>query len=494
MRSTVQDNIINNDHETPAVISEVGKTALYYEYTLVNVKEDNVIEKTLTALINDPDVTDESLKKVTYYLVQRFFIKSANERKENIDLISEIPNAFNKLIDTVPPEKLNKPILIKYLNLYLSHTISTQEDQVKLFDGYGKVLEGFMQKLIAQHKDGESGGIQAKELVIDQIYQNIDSINSSIVVTKEPSKKKAKTKIDLWINKIFKNDIIKEALDVIVALEDYCQEEAELSKQRVGFLKKYSKLNLEQITKEIMADTIISPIKDAWPIITENIFMYVDNLTMEHGTYKKFLEEVFTPMAAGFVDHFFNHFFLLSAYQKQTEKDVYLIEKTLKDLHLLSNFRSYFTSKILEEMFEDKTYSIEDYFSKTIFEMKGPHHKTYAYLTLKYLLEQTQEFIKENEDPQDSYLALYKKAFSDFIKPKYPKFIDKMIFVYLVQSKDLQKKVGNTKKLYSNIYKQNTALLKNVFTELGLENGFNRVILPSITGFESSNQILKDNK
>ena len=488
-RSRVQ---INDENQTPASISEVGKTALYYEYTLVDVKEDHVIENTLTALLNDPDVTDEGLKRVTYYLVQRFFIKSANERKENIDLIFQIPEALKKLIDTIPPDKTDKQILVKYLNLYLVHTISTQEDQMKLFEGYNKVLKGFMHKLISQDNSDEHSGIQAKEEVIDQIYQYIDSVNISITVQKEPSKDKAKKKLDQWINKIFENHVIKEAFDVIVALEDYCREEMELSKERAAFIRQYSKLNVDKITKEIMQDSGSTTIKEAWPTISENIFIYIDNLTREHSDYKKFLEEVFSPLNEKFVDYFFSHFFLISAYQNQTEKDIYLLEKTLKDLHLLENFQRFFTAAIHEQILDQKVYCIEDYFQRTIFEMKGPHHTTFAYLTLKYLLEETLEELKADDDEKESKVPFLKKAFHDFIKPKYPKFLDKVIFLYLKQSKELERKVGNTKILYRNIYKKNTALLRNVFTALDLEEDFNRVILPSITGLEQSDQILKN--
>jgi hypothetical protein len=86
---------------------------------------------------------------------------------------------------------------------------------------------------------------------------------------------------------------------------------------------------------------------------------------------------------------------------------------------------------------------------------------------------------------------VYKIALTDFIRAKYPKFLDRLVFIFLKSSKDLERKTGNTKKSYSNIYRKNTLLLKSVFTELGLSGEFNRNILPCITGFEQSSQILK---
>jgi len=483
--------------EQTSSFSEVGKTALYYEYTSVDVKEDHVIEKTLTALQADHDVTNESIKKVTYYLVQRFFIKSANQRKENIDLISQIPGAFKKMVDTLPADKTDKKILVKYINLYLAHTISVQEDQVKLFEGYSKVLKKFLNIMISQEQTGQKNSIQNKEVIIDQVYQYIDSIQSSIQVIKQPSIAKANKKIDQWIQKIYENHVIQEAFDVVLALEDYCNEEMELSKERVDFLQKYSKLNAKKISEEILQNPDIITIKDGWPVISENIFIYIDNLTREHGDYQKFLKEVFTPIDEKFVDYFFHHFFLISAYQTQTEKDIYLVEKTLKDLHLMQDFKSFFTSKILKEIEEtgdarEKVYCIENFFQKLISENKGPHSHTFVYLTLKYLLEDTLEVMKDNYDPEKSKLHEYKKAFTEFIKPKYPKFLDNIIYIYLKQSKDLERKVGNTKKAYNDIYKKNITLLEDVFVTLGLEVDFNRNILPSITGLEQRGQILKN--
>ncbi|MES0489330.1 MAG: hypothetical protein ABUK01_05015 [Leptospirales bacterium] len=479
---------------------EAGKTALYYEYTSVDVREDHVIENTLTALQNDPDVIDENIKIVTYYLVQRFFIKSANLIKENIDLISQIPQAFRKMVDSVPAETKDKKVLVKYIELYLVHTISAQEDQVKLFEGYSTVLKKFMHKLITQKKADQKNIIHNKEVIIDQVYQYINSVQSSIQVTKEPSRAKATKKIDNWITKIYENHVIQEAFDVIVALEEYCHEEMELSKERVDFLRKYQKLNIGKISKSIVEDADIVTIQDGWPVISENIFIYIDNLTREHGDYRKFLKEVFTPLKEEFVDYFFSQFFLISAYQNQTEKDIYLLEKTLKDLHLMDKFKSFFTLQIHKEIEqgEDKGYYIENFFQKLKDDIKGPHQSTFSFLTLKYLLEDTLELIQEDkdkdEDPEKKTFFLYKKAFNEFVRAKYPKFLDNIIYLYLKHSKDLERKIGNTQKAYGDIYNKNTALLQEVFATLELEDIFNRNILPIITGLAQSDQILKTNK
>ena len=477
---------------SPSSFSEVGKTALYYEYTSVDVKENHVIEKTLTSLLSDPDVSNENIRKVTYYLVQKFFIKSANDKKEDIDLISQIPGAFKKIVDTASKTETNKNNLIKLFHLYLSHTISMENDLANLFENYITELNEFRQNFISRNNTAIPNSIQDKEAVIEQIYKYMDSINFTIMVKNTTAKDRARKKIDKWISKIFDNHVIENAMDVVMALIEYCHEEVEQSKKGLNFLKKYAKLNLEIISKEITDNPGISTMNDGWPVLTENIFIYIDKLTREHGNYRKFLEEIFSPVDEKFDDYFFSQFFLISAYQKQTEKDIYLLEKTFKDLHLIHNYKSFFTSKIHEKILEnvDKSYSIENYFLKSILEIKGLHKNTFVYLTLKYLLEDTLDVILQDKSKKSSF-TLYKKAFTDFIRPKFPKFLDNLIFIYLKESKDLQKKVGNTKKSYNDIYKKDIDLLKNVFTELGLTDGFNQSILPCITGLELSNKILK---
>jgi hypothetical protein len=221
--------------------------------------------------------------------------------------------------------------------------------------------------------------------------------------------------------------------------------------------------------------------------------MYIDNLAREHSDYKKFLEEIFSPNDSKFVDFFFSRFFMISAIQKHTENDIYLVEKTFRDLHLLDKFKSFFTSKIHNKIKEgrEKAYYIENYFHESILEIKDAHINTYAYLTLKYLLEDTMDKIRNSDGSPTPDFQVYKIALTDFIRAKYPKFLDRLVFIFLKSSKDLERKTGNTKKSYSNIYRKNTLLLKSVFTELGLSGEFNRNILPCITGFEQSSQILK---
>lgn len=472
---------------------DVGKTALYYEYTSVDFKKNNVIENTLTALLKDREVTDENIRKVTYYLVQKFFIKSANDKKENIELISQIPGAFRKMVDSASKNGGNKFLLVKLFNIYLTHTISTQEDQVDLFEAHSTELREFRHNL-TQTGDSRQNIVHSKEVVIEQIYQYIDSINFSVKVRNQTSIERARKKMDQWMTKIYENHVIKGAADVAVALEDYCREEADQSRKRIDFLKKYSKLNGKKISDEIIKNPSIGAIDEAWPLITENIFMYIDNLTKEHGDYKKFLEEIFTPLDENFENYFFNHFFLISALQRQTEKDIYLLEKTFTDLNLIGKYRQFFTVKIHDQVKEstEKAYYIENYFYKSIFSIKGPQKNTFAYLALKYLLEETLEVLQQASNPGDTLVTAYKRAFTDFTRPKYPKFLDNLIFVFLKQSKELERKVGNTQKSYANTYQKDVTLLRSVLIHLGLQDGYQRSILPCLTGFEQSNQILKN--
>lgn len=477
-----------------SAIGEAAKTALYYEYISVDVHGDHVIESTLTDLLNDPSVEDENIKKVTYYLVQKFFLKTVNEKKEIIDLVSQIPGAFKKMADAIPAQNRNKQTLVKYFELYFNHTVGVQKDQVKLFESYNKVLKGFIQKLKETTPTATEENLQDKEQIIDQIYHYIDSINTTTAVSKKHSKEKARAKIDDWIAKIYENHIIKGALDVALALENYCLEEMDLSKNRIAFLDKYAKTNLKRVSQEILEDLEVDSIEEAWPVITENIFIYIDHLTKEHGDYRKFLAEVLTPFHENFTNEFFKHFFLIGTLQHQIEKDIYLLEKTYGDLQLIQPFRGFFVSALIEQIKEgkEKAYCIENTFQKIVYDTKGPHKNTCVYLTFKYLLEEIQEVLKDRESMAPGTLPFYKRGFYEFTRPKYPKLTDQVIYTYLTMSKALERKIGNTRTAYRNIYKKNTALLQNVFLNLGLKNDFNRVILPIITGLEETGHILKN--